>query len=171
MPLKAFPKRADFISTKEGDARLVKTDIFKQIMFYAYKDSGKLYSLSIDRVSEIMEMNKNGEKPESLMDVQIVAEVVPTVEFEDGVGQVSLNSLEKYKKKKKRRKNRNRKAQGQQQNASQEKRKPQQAQAKRSGQGGQQQKQQKSGGGNNRRNRGRGRSGGNQGQKPSAKKD
>ncbi|MEM1216699.1 MAG: regulatory iron-sulfur-containing complex subunit RicT, partial [Bacteroidota bacterium] len=48
--VKAFPKRADKIQTEAGTATLVKTDIFKQLMFYAYvegRERGQLYALDV----------------------------------------------------------------------------------------------------------------------------
>lgn len=64
-----FPKKADRIQTQVGTAVLVKTDIFKQLMFYAYtegRNRGKLYALNIEQVREIQKLNKQGEKPVDL---------------------------------------------------------------------------------------------------------
>ncbi len=68
--LKGFPKKADRIETKVGIAHLVKTDIFKGLMYYSYRDQpfSKFYQLPKERVHEIQAMNKRGEKPEELLD-------------------------------------------------------------------------------------------------------
>jgi hypothetical protein len=64
--VQAFPNKADRLQTQAGTATLVKTDIFKQLMFYAYnegKNRGKLYALGIEQVKEIQLLNRKGEKP------------------------------------------------------------------------------------------------------------
>ncbi len=73
--LKHFPKKADNLMTTTGKAILIKTDIFKGIMHYVQKDHtgrNKFYSLDKERVFEILEMNKRGEKPSSLVDFNTV---------------------------------------------------------------------------------------------------
>lgn len=61
-----FPKGADKLRTEAGTAVLVKTDVFKRQMFYTYeKDGGrgKFYPLHVDKVKEILAMNKRREMP------------------------------------------------------------------------------------------------------------
>ena len=70
--LKDFPKKTDRLMTQGGQAVLVKTDIFKRIMYFAIQKDGfrgKPVPLSVERVKEIREMNKNGEKPINLVDL------------------------------------------------------------------------------------------------------
>ena len=70
--LKDFPKKTDRLMTQGGQAVLVKTDIFKRIMYFAIQKDGfrgKPVPLSVERVKEIREMNKNGEKPVNLVDL------------------------------------------------------------------------------------------------------
>ncbi len=70
--LKAFPKRADKLETQLGVAVLIKTDIFKGIMYYAYRDAkvrGKFYALEAATVQEILDLNKKGERPMDLGDM------------------------------------------------------------------------------------------------------
>ncbi len=69
--LQHFPKNADKLHTTAGTASLVKTDVFKGLMYYAYDSQngrGKFYPLKIDRVKEILELNANDEKPDDLVD-------------------------------------------------------------------------------------------------------
>ncbi len=108
--VKAFPEKADRLQTQTGTAVLVKTDIFKQLMFYAYQEGnnrGKLYSLDIEQVRSVQEMNKNGEKP---LDLGILVRIDPGEEaepdFEDVTGFIELPP--EQRKKKRRKKNRNR---------------------------------------------------------------
>lgn len=84
--LKAFPKNTDKLKTKAGIANLVKTDIFKGIMYFAYhKDGrlGKFYPLEVEQVKKIKAMNANGDFPLDLMSMQIVEEAPPVeLDFE-----------------------------------------------------------------------------------------
>lgn len=69
--LDEFPKKVDAVYTEAGKAVLVKTDIFKRTMYFAYLNEGggrgKFYGLPIERVKEIIAMNKNGDKPVELL--------------------------------------------------------------------------------------------------------
>nr|MBS0037090.1 hypothetical protein [Saprospiraceae bacterium] len=67
--LKHFPKKADKLITKMGRAVLIKSDIFKRLMFYSYetdKGRGILVALDVERVKEILAMNKKNEFPDEL---------------------------------------------------------------------------------------------------------
>ncbi len=105
--LKAFPKRADYLHTVAGDAVMVKMDIFKQLMFYAYKNNsktkGKLFALKIDRVNEILAMNKRGEKPEELQGIAINDDSSEAeLDFADVTGQIELPEEKKRSRRRKR---------------------------------------------------------------------
>jgi len=74
--LEDFPKHVDKLKTKSGLAVLIKTDIFKRIMYYSHDVRGtrKIHQLSVERVKEIQRMNKRGEFPETLVDLAAMAE-------------------------------------------------------------------------------------------------
>lgn len=55
-----------YLKTKKGDARLEKTDIFRKLMWFSYKDENTWHPISTQRVKEIIALNKKGETPESL---------------------------------------------------------------------------------------------------------
>lgn len=99
--LQHFPNHADTLEISRGRAMLVKKDIFRNLMWYTLPDSTKQYPLTISRVLEIKDMNRQGQKPDELQAVEVVSskprEVEP--EFVDVVGQISLRSLEKSSKK------------------------------------------------------------------------
>lgn len=105
--LSVFPEDADSIETTTGRAFLQKRDIFKNLMWYSYKDSNRQYPLLIERVKEIVAMNKKGEKPDELKAVELEATTSRTREikvdagFVNDVGHISLKSLERSSKKKK----------------------------------------------------------------------
>lgn len=104
--LKHFPENVDVIETISGVAFLQKKDIFKNLMWYSFKDSNKQYPLTITQVKEILEMNKKGMKPEALevAEVETRTHKAPAdsdVGFVNDVGQLSLKSLERSKQRKK----------------------------------------------------------------------
>ena len=101
--LKEFPKNVENLETQKGNAFLLKTDIFKRIMFFAYrKEFGALdvYPLSVDRVKEIAAMNRQGKKPEDLLEEGVEKssrgkrEKGSGDEFVDGAGSLELSQLE-----------------------------------------------------------------------------
>ena len=101
--LKEFPEDADSIETANGVATLQKRDIFKNLMWYSYGDSNKQYPLTIARVKEIRQLNKQNIRPEDLKPVEVVATKPKETDlgFADVVGQISLRSLEKASQKRK----------------------------------------------------------------------
>lgn len=107
--LKAFPKGDLKLYTEKGAANFIKTDVFKEQMWYAYEgDAGigtGLIPLHPDRVREIIRLNKAGEKPSDLADfVDVIEDETP--DYTNVVGQDDLNRFEHiFKKKKKKRPN------------------------------------------------------------------
>lgn len=148
--LKDFPEDADTIETAGGVASLQKRDIFKNLMWYSYDSSNKQYPLTITRVKEIRQLNKQGVKPEELKAVEVVVSKPKETDlgFADVVGQISLRSLEKtshkrkQKDKEKQKQQHHQKQQQQGQGQGQKQAQPQPQQAKRGGDNRQEQKQQ-----------------------------
>lgn len=95
--LQHFPNDADVLEVSRGRAYLVKKDIFKDLMWYTLPDSTKQYPLTLQRVREIKDMNRAGQRPDDLQAVEVVSNKPRNVEPElvDVVGQISLRSLEK----------------------------------------------------------------------------
>ncbi|MEO0732636.1 MAG: regulatory iron-sulfur-containing complex subunit RicT, partial [Bacteroidota bacterium] len=105
--LEAFPKKADKLRTEAGLCLLIKTDIFKGIMYYTYKENrGSLHALPVARVHEILEMNRAGEKPADLKNFQVVIEEKEEDLFgyEDVTGAVELPAEKRRKKRRKKKK-------------------------------------------------------------------
>ena len=92
--LQDFPVKHERLYTEAGTAVLIKTDIFKRQMVYTYDNPGKrgnFYTLSVDRVKDIMAINADGDKPMELIDSSIlVDEDEVTFDFEDVTGAVEL---------------------------------------------------------------------------------
>ncbi len=103
--LSEFPKTDVKLKTQKGIAYHVKTDVFRKMMWYAYPGESELYSMSPDRVKEIIEINKTGKKPSNLADFEIQKELVnEEVGYSNVVGQDSVSRFENKFKKKKRKK-------------------------------------------------------------------
>ena len=104
--LEGFPSHVDELQTEAGSVVLMKTDIFKGLMYYCYKKDhgrGQFYALQVEQVHEMKAMNKKGLKPADLSAMQVVFE---DEDGEDGIDFESVNDvidlpLEKRKKKKK----------------------------------------------------------------------
>ncbi len=107
--LEGIPEIEAPLLTQKGAATLQKTDIFRKIMWFGYGDENTWHPVNVSRVIEILDMNKKGRKPDSLLiDVE-----------SDGKAEQALNSdLERLDKKfaskggggkkKKKKKNKNR---------------------------------------------------------------
>jgi len=110
--LKAFPNTEIKLFTKKGRAQYQKMDIFKKVMWYAYSDQPSAWvELKVDRVQEIIELNKKKEDPESLeaMADQDKAYIEVAPQYENVVGQDSISRFDnKGKSSKRRNNNRNR---------------------------------------------------------------
>jgi len=113
--LSHFPKGADKLKTEAGTTVLVKTDVFKQLMYYCYEKDrgrGKFYPLKVEKVKEILEMNRNDEMP---LDLNIMAmnfeETEPVGVEENLTGVIDLPPEKRRKKSSRSRKgNRNKKS-------------------------------------------------------------
>ncbi len=107
-----FPKHVDKLYTTVGTAALVKTDIFKKVMYYAYEhdgNRGKVFALEAGRVREIKKMNERGEKPADLVDMATLIEEAKETEMDfsgDVTGVIELPPEEKRRRKKKKRRGR-----------------------------------------------------------------
>jgi len=99
--LRFVPEKAESLQLQTGDARLMKTDVLKGLMFYTVKGSGTFYPISLENVKMVLEMNANGKKPADINDLTEVVEKTEeeSIEFADVVGQISLASLDRKDKK------------------------------------------------------------------------
>ena len=107
--LKAFPNTDTYLYTKKGRARYIKMDIFKQVMWYAYDEQpGAWVELKVERVKEIIELNKEKTNPESLESIaeKDIAPLEVAPAYENVVGQDSITRFDN-KKRNQRRKKRN----------------------------------------------------------------
>jgi cell fate regulator YaaT (PSP1 superfamily) len=111
--LKGFPSQDSKLLTKKGLAFCQKVDIFKETLWFSYKDDpATWHALNKEQVLEILELNKKNEKVDSLEDFAQENIDEEKTTFENVVGQDSLTRFDRPKKrrKKKRRKKPNPKA-------------------------------------------------------------
>ncbi len=99
-----IPKVHNPLEFKDGLAYLMKTDILREIMYFSYdpQSLANLYPLYAEDVWDIIRMNKNGEKPDSLKSDADVA----APEFVTAVGDDAINRFDEQRRKK-RKKSRN----------------------------------------------------------------
>jgi cell fate regulator YaaT (PSP1 superfamily) len=78
--LKDIPHVDGPLKTQKGNAHLQKTDIFKKMMWFGYEsDSSTWHPITIQAVSQILEINKKGLKPVSLEMLQVEEEIAEPV--------------------------------------------------------------------------------------------
>ena len=105
-----FPEKADNIKMADGNARLMKVDIFKGLMYYSIlSPKGRRNVVAMDKedVKKVMEMNKNGETKPSLASFQTMAyteEEEDEPDYEDVTGAIELPAHKKRKGKSRRNK-------------------------------------------------------------------
>ncbi|SMO60441.1 PSP1 domain-containing protein [Solitalea koreensis] len=101
--LKDIPENVDRLETEKGYAKLQKTDIFKKVMWFSFIGQENWIPLDVNKVKEIVQMNKMGKKPADLKEMELVvsAPKVAVHDYENVVGQDSLTRLDERNKKKK----------------------------------------------------------------------
>ncbi len=100
--LQDFPKHPERLFTEVGTAILIKTNVFKRTMVYVYQDAnkkGKFITLGVDRVKEVLAMNKRQEKPMELKDSTLLATEEVMIDYDDVTGAVELPMEERRRKK------------------------------------------------------------------------
>lgn len=91
-----IPKVTEPLEFQDGLAYLAKTDILQEIMYFTYEKGSlsNLYPVAASEVAQIIMMNRNGQKPESLK-----SEPEPVgPQFVSAVGDDSITRFDKPKK-------------------------------------------------------------------------
>jgi len=101
---KDFPSTSIPLETKDGTAYHQKTDIFKRLMWYSFDKHNaiNMVQLTVDRVKEIIRINKDGKKVDQLIS-ENESKSKKSLDYENVVGQDSLNRFDKSENQKKRR--------------------------------------------------------------------
>ncbi len=106
---KDFPNTSIALQFEGGTATHSKTDVYKRTMWYFYKknDIPSFAELSIERIHEIIELNKKGIKPENLEIEKISTEI--NHDYTNVVGEDSLTRFDNKGKNNKNKKRKNNK--------------------------------------------------------------
>ena len=105
--IKSFPSTEAKLQTEKGSAYHIKTDVFKRQMWFGYEGSAGvgtgLIALTPERVKEIIQLNQAGKKPADLkaFEEEIVRK---EPDYDNVVGQDSLNRFDNKFSNKKRKK-------------------------------------------------------------------
>ena len=102
---KDFPPKEIQLETIDATWYHFKTDVFKRQISYSSASNipANVTALSVDRVWEIINLNKQGKKPGNLIDKE--DEQQPVTDYQNVVGQDSLTRFDKGKRRKKKRQN------------------------------------------------------------------
>ncbi|MCX6230344.1 MAG: regulatory iron-sulfur-containing complex subunit RicT [Bacteroidetes bacterium] len=91
--LKEFPSTDIPLKTAKGEGVFNKLDVYKRTIWYTYaNDYSNFYEIPLDKVKEILEKNKKGEKVSSLDDYTIKKETKK--DFENFIGQDDLTRFD-----------------------------------------------------------------------------
>ena len=98
---KSLPRRDIVLETSENSYYHFKTDILKREITYSTQKGvpTDLVTISPERVEEVIKLNKEGIKPDKLIDTEFAA--VERSAYGDLVGQDSISRFDKTKRKKK----------------------------------------------------------------------
>lgn len=106
--LNEFPDTEIKLQTKAGTAVFQKLDVFKKKMWYAYEhDPYNFIELDLNRVKEIIELNKKNIIPDQLKELTSVT-MPEDPGFTNVVGQDSVDRFDKKNKRKKKKRSSNR---------------------------------------------------------------
>jgi len=64
--LSEIPKINEPLLTEKGEAKLVKTDIFKKIMWFGYDHENAWVPVEVNRVHQVISLNAKGKRPATL---------------------------------------------------------------------------------------------------------
>lgn len=101
--LEDIPKIEGPLLTEKGEATLQKTDIFRKIMWFGFQEENTWHPVNIERVNEILRMNREGRKPANL-DLDQEVEKIPTSTLNSDLDRMDKKFKSKSKNKKKKKK-------------------------------------------------------------------
>ena len=111
--LSDFPAHNLQLETEKGNAKWIKSDIFKGHLWYAYvnqqENGNTWHKLTLEQVNEIIEYNEQGQKPASLEEYAAelsLLEAKPVENFENVVGQDNINRFDEVRRKRRKKKRR-----------------------------------------------------------------
>lgn len=94
---RSFPRLNGPLEAMDGSYHLVKSDIFKQIMWFSpdAQSTAVMIPLTTERVRQIVAMNRRGEKVDRLEDAALMQQAVPAEpEIKNVVGEESITRFD-----------------------------------------------------------------------------
>jgi cell fate regulator YaaT (PSP1 superfamily) len=109
--IKDFPELGTKIQTDKGPAISVKQDIFKRLIWFSFEESSAVWiPVSVNRVQDVIELNKKGVKPAILEESEEIAAKSSKPEYsnvEESLTRFDGSKKQGNKRKKKRNKTKN----------------------------------------------------------------
>ena len=99
--LSDIPEFEGPLLTQKGEALLQKTDIFNKILWFGYHGESTWIPVSAERVSNILDMNKEGKKPETLLEDVVNKDEEAVMTLNSDLEILDRKFLKKGKRKKK----------------------------------------------------------------------
>jgi cell fate regulator YaaT (PSP1 superfamily) len=98
--LEDIPKIESPLLTEKGEATLQKTDIFRKIMWFGFNEENTWYPLNVNRVNQILQMNREGKKPATL-ELDVEQQKIPVETLNSDLARMDQKFKGKSKKRKK----------------------------------------------------------------------
>jgi len=99
--LDKFPDTQKNIQTQKGEAVFQKMDIFKELLWYTYREPGSEWvALRLNDVKRLYQQNEEGKKPDSLEAFDASKQQAAQIEYENVVGQDELTRFDGQRKRK-----------------------------------------------------------------------
>ncbi len=105
-----FPDTSMPLETEQGKAYHSKTDVFRRIIWYSFEkdnENAVFIPLDVDVVKEIVRLNKQGIKAKDLVASNGFQVKEPVINYQNAVGEDSINRFEEKRRKKKKKPNKN----------------------------------------------------------------
>lgn len=99
--LKDIPDVKGALKTERGLAKLQKTDIFRKMLWFAYEGDGNWVPVKAARAREILELNKKGVVPSSLLENEVEESSLDTVSINSDLEAMDKKFSGQGKKRKK----------------------------------------------------------------------
>ncbi|MDR2928988.1 MAG: Signal peptidase-like protein [Cytophagaceae bacterium] len=95
-----FPNTSIPLVAEEGNYQHIKTDVFKRLMWYGMNRDTTGVMLTVDKVKEIIELNKKGKKIGNLGGESVVIRETNEIVYQNIVGQESITRFDDKNKRK-----------------------------------------------------------------------
>ena len=99
-----FPDTSKPLETEQGKAYHSKTDVYRRMMWYSFEkdnESATFIPLDVDVINEIIRLNRQGIIVKDLVTNSGIQMKEPTINYQNAVGEDSINRFEEKRRKKK----------------------------------------------------------------------